>query len=159
MKTILLIYTTVAFISYLIFISRLPNLKSISQSFYRLRAMGGYWYTLFFVFILSVAFPLAIIAENEIMTLAAGLLCVGVLADPIYADGKWQGIWHYIGATSSITLGFVYQWTIGLFWPTAIMLVGSIVIATVLPNIRIRWIEVLAIVLIILGMALNLNTI
>lgn len=115
MKTILLIYATLAFFSYTLWIYRKYGvLTSISASINYIKNKF-----LFTFFIWSVAIPLTITAmivhPNFFGFFAGGILAFVGAAPCITKDNMEERV-HVFGATGGITLGMIYICTINIWY-------------------------------------------
>lgn len=161
-KLFLLIYTIITFISYLTYVKiKYGILESISASYYKLK-----YKSLFTLFIWSVSIPCIIIGETPLMFFAGALLSF-VGAAPAFRRDMEHDV-HMAGAIGGIVLGFTsLLLDFQEYWLIAIMVLFTLYALPKrlpkkydkewlngIPN-HTWWIEVMAFVLIIFGLAKN----
>jgi hypothetical protein len=88
-------------------------LKSISESYYKLRSIGEEWW--FIWFILCTSLGMSLIGQHPLVYVASGLLALVALSPMFKNEGskpdsidKLELQIHVFGATSSIIVGFIY---------------------------------------------------
>lgn len=101
MNLILLIISSVVFISYItLIVSKFGVIPSISESYYRLPYNLKILFTLF---IWGLAIPIAVVASTPLMLIACGLICVVGTTQTFKL--KLVGTIHTIAAMAGIGFG------------------------------------------------------
>lgn len=158
---ILLIYSSLIFVSYMSFIiSKFGILPSISESYYKLE--GGYK-SLFSLFIFNMVIPVIIVGNNPLMFLA-GLFIAFVGAAPAFKE-EFQKQVHDIGAYGGIITAFISLW-INFHLGYLSLILGLFFIYAIPKNMsehwfngiknHIWWVEILSFILIITGLFLSI---
>jgi len=153
------IIQTITFVSYVTFllIKFKQILPSISESWYRLRDLGGVWYSLFTFFCWLLAFPMFFQTNDTAPYLfflsGVGLALVGTATMFREIDDKQQGRLHTIGATMGIIGALTAIWVErGTYIPFAIFIVLSLILSLLKVKNKIWWIEMVAFVSILYGL-------
>jgi len=144
------------FVLYVTFIIlKFGILDSISQSWYKLREMGGLWYLLFTAFCWSLAITMGLQSDLEYSLFiysGAGLAFVGA-ATMFNLKNTFVPYVHFIGAATGILLGLIALGVERQSWIPAIAFAGSTLIIKLL---KIKhstwWIEIAAFITIITGL-------
>lgn len=144
------------FITYVLFITiKFGVLPSISDSWYKLQALGGVWYSLFtwFCYSLGVTLFFQTNGETALFFLAgAGLIAVGV-ATHFKLDDDIEPLIHFGGAVCCILSSFAALWIErGSYEPFIAFLTLSGLFALLRVKNTTFWIEILAFLFIILGL-------
>ena len=153
MELNLLLFIVLSFVGYISFIvNRYGVLPSISDSYYKMKddnLMGG---SLFTFFIWSLSFPLIIVGNTSLMFFAGAFLgFVGVAT--AFKDLKMTRRVHNIGAIGGIGFGFLSMIIdFQLFELSFFMVVFSLSLFLLKTKNLIWWIEILAFILIIIGL-------
>lgn len=154
--TALTIFQALVFVSYVMFILiKFGTLPSISDSWYKLKDLGGVWYSLFtwFTWLLGIPLLFQTNGDTALFFLAgAGLSFVGV-ATMFKLKESIEPMIHFGGALTAI-LGSLAGLGIerGAWLPTfAFVIVSAGIILTKLKN-RTWWIEIAAFLAIIFGL-------
>lgn len=168
MTLIYFILTLAIFISFLTYVyEKFGFLKSVSESYYKLRSIGEEWWFVWFILCISVG--MSLIGQHTLVYVASGLLAM-VAASPMFKneDSKPDKIdklelqIHVFGATSSIITGFIYLVFFAHEWYIWIPMV--LFIAYALPKKTkfakgispyTWWIEIFAFGNLMLGFAIN----
>lgn len=153
MELNLLIFVVLSFIGYLSFIvNRYGVLPSISDSYYEMKNDNLFGGGLFTLFIWSLSFPLIIVGNTSLMFFAGAFLAF-VGAATAFKDLKMTRRVHTIGAVGGIGFGFLSMvLDFQLNEITYFMLLASLILYLLKIKNLIWWVEVLAFVLIILGL-------
>lgn len=145
------IIQTIVFVSYVTFIliKFKQILPSISESWYRLRDLGGVWYSLFTWFCWVLAFPMFFqtndVAPYLFFLSGAGLALVGTATMFREIDDKLQGKLHTIGAAVGIIGALAGIWVErGTFIPFAVFVVSAILLSLFKVKNKTWWIEMAA---------------
>lgn len=153
MELNLLIFVVLSFIGYLSFIvNRYGVLPSISDSYYEMKKNKFYGGALFTLFVWSLSIPIIIIGSTPLMFFAGAFLAfVGAAA--AFEDLEMTKRVHTIGAVGGIGFGFLSMvLDFQLNEITYFMLLASLILYLLKIKNLIWWVEVLAFVLIILGL-------
>jgi hypothetical protein len=153
MKTyeiILLAYSALIFFAYLFIVyKRFGILPSISSSYYKLKHKA-----VFTFFIWSIAIPMIIIGSSPLM-FWAGAFMAFVGASPAFKH-ELEGKVHIVGAVGGIVLGFLSMWIeVHLYYLPIIMAVSTLYMTLKPIKNHTWWIEVLAYLLIIVGLVIR----
>jgi hypothetical protein len=153
------IIQTIVFISYITFIliKFKQILPSISESWYRLRDLGGVWYSLFTWFCWGLAFSMPFqtndIAPYLFILSGAGLGLVGAAAMFREINDKLQGKLHTIGAVVGIIGALTGIWVErGTFIPFAVFAASALLLSLFKVKNKTWWIEMSAFVSILYGL-------
>jgi hypothetical protein len=153
MEVKLLIFVVLSFVGYISFIvNRYGVLPSISESYYKMKDDKLFGGSLFTLFIWSLSLPLIIIGDTPLMFFAGAFLSF-VGAASAFKDLKMTKRVHTIGAVGGIGFGFLSMvLDFQLNEITFFMLLGSLILYLLKIKNLIWWVEILAFVLIILGL-------
>lgn len=153
MEVKLLIFVVLFFVGYISFIvNRYGVLPSISGSYYKMKDDKLFGGSLFTLFIWSLSLPLIIIGDTPLMFFAGAFLSF-VGAASAFKDLKMTKRVHNIGAIGGIGFGFLSMIIdFQLFELTYFMVVLSLSLFLLKTKNLIWWVEILAFVLIILGL-------
>ena len=153
MELNLLIFVVLSFVGYISFIiNRYGVLPSISESYYKMKNDNLFGGGLFTLFIWSLSFPLIIVGNTSLMFFAGAFLAF-VGAATAFKDLKMTRRVHNIGAIGGIGFGFLSMIIdFKLNEITYFMLLASLILYLLKIKNLIWWVEVLAFVLIILGL-------
>lgn len=148
------------FTSYVTFIMlKFGIIQSISESWYRLRDLGGIWYSLFTLFCYGLGFLMLFQTNGKIPQFfflsGAGLCAVGV-ATMFKLKNDIQPYIHFIGASIGIVfallgIGFErHNWL-----PLMVFILSAILLLIFNKKNRSWWIEIIAFITIGLGLLLT----
>lgn len=153
MEVKLLILVVLSFVGYISFIvNRYGVLPSISESYYKMKDDNLFGGGLFTLFIWSLSLPLIIIGSTSLMFFAGAFLAF-VGAATAFKDLKMTRRVHNIGAIGGIGFGFLSMIIdFQLFELTYFMVVLSLTLFLLKTKNLIWWIEILAFILIIIGL-------
>lgn len=153
MEVKLLIFVVLSFVGYISFIvNKYGVLPSISESYYKMKGDKLFGGGLFTLFIWSLSLPLIIIGDTPLMFFAGAFLSF-VGAASAFKDLKMTKRVHTIGAVGGIGFGFLSMiLDFQLNEITFFMLLGSLILYLLKIKNLIWWVEILAFVLIILGL-------
>lgn len=153
MEVKLLIFVVLSFVGYISFIvNRYGVLPSISESYYKMKDDKLFGGSLFTLFIWSLSLPLIIIGNTPLMFFAGAFLSF-VGAASAFKDLKMTKRVHNIGAIGGIGFGFLSMIIdFQLFELTYFMVVLSLSLFLLKIKNLIWWVEILAFVLIIIGL-------
>lgn len=153
MEVKLLIFVVLSFVGYISFIvNKYGVLPSISESYYKMKGDKLFGGGLFTLFIWSLSLPLIIIGDTPLMFFAGAFLSF-VGAATAFKDLKMTKRVHTIGAVGGIGFGFLSMiLDFQLNEITFFMLLGSLILYLLKIKNLIWWVEILAFVLIILGL-------
>ncbi len=153
MEVKLLIFVVLSFVGYISFIvNKYGVLPSISESYYKMKDDKLFGGGLFTLFIWSLSLPLIIIGDTPLMFFAGAFLSF-VGAASAFKDLKMTKRVHTIGAVGGIGFGFLSMIIdFQLFELTYFMVVLSLSLFLLKTKNLIWWVEILAFVLIILGL-------
>lgn len=153
MEVKLLIFVVLSFVGYISFIvNKYGVLPSISESYYKMKSDKLFGGGLFTLFIWSLSLPLIIIGDTPLMFFAGAFLSF-VGAASAFKDLKMTKRVHTIGAVGGIGFGFLSMiLDFQLNEITFFMLLGSLILYLLKIKNLIWWVEILAFVLIILGL-------
>lgn len=153
MELNLLIFVVLSFVGYISFIiNRYGVLPSISESYYKMKNDNLFGGGLFTLFIWSLSFPLIIVGNTSLMFFAGAFLAF-VGAATAFKDLEMTKRVHTIGAVGGIGFGFLSMvLDFQLNEITYFMLLASLILYLLKIKNLIWWVEVLAFVLIILGL-------
>lgn len=152
------IIQTIVFVSYVTFIliKFKQILPSISESWYRLRDLGGVWYSLFTWFCWGLAFAMPFqtndVAPYLFILSGAGLALVGTATMFKSITDKLQGKLHTIGAAIGIICALTGIWVErGSFIPLVVFVISAIILSLFNVKNKTWWIEIAAFVSILYG--------
>ena len=156
LKKILLLVSNIVFISYISYvIYKYGILDSISESYYRLPKKWNFLFTLMLWFF---SFPILMVGvEYTPFMFLAGVSIMFVGAAPDYKRSQLEHNVHYGAAiigisTAIVTMTFLFKY----YWMLPVFLLSSLFIIYKSKENYIWWIELVAFLLIIIGLYLNI---